>query len=79
MWAEDIFPNLAKFKLEQSNSKQVLNGNVSIAVIMAAVAGTISRNNQIKKASKTEKDSKILLYNMRQNFLYYLSTCVLTL
>lgn len=52
MWAEDIFPNLAKFKLEQSNSKQVRNGNVSIAVIMAAVAGTISRNNHSKTWTK---------------------------
>lgn len=53
MWAEDTFPNLAKLKLEQSNSKKVLNGNVSEAVIMAEVLDTISRNNQRKKRSKT--------------------------
>lgn len=47
------FPNLAKLKLEQSNSKKVLNGNVSEAVIMAEVLDTISRNNQRKKRSKT--------------------------
>lgn len=52
MRAEDIFPKLAKLKLEQSNSKKVHNGNVSETVIMAEVLDTISRNNQRQEESQ---------------------------
>lgn len=72
-----VFLNLEKFRLEQSNSKQLLNGNVSVAVIMPVVPGTSLRNNQIKKKSKMEEESKIVIYNVRQNFLYNLTACQL--
>lgn len=52
MRAEDIFPKLAKLKLEQSNSKKVRNGNVSETVIMAEVLDTISRYNQRQEESQ---------------------------
>lgn len=56
--------------MEQSNSKQLLNGNVSVAVNMAAVPGTSSRSNQIKKKSKTKEEGNIVINDVRQDLLY---------
>lgn len=73
VWAEDVFPSPEKFKLEKRNSKQFLNGNVSVAVFMAAEADTSSRSNQMKRKNKTGKESKIPIYSVRQDFYYNLS------
>lgn len=77
VWAEDAFPSLEKFKLEKRNSEQFLNGNVSVAVFMAAEPDTSSRNNQKKKKKKTGEESKIAIYSERQDFCYNLTVCQL--
>lgn len=77
VWAEDVFPSLEKFKLEKRNSKQFLNGNVSVAIFMAAEPDTISRNSQIKKKNKMGEESKIAIYSVRQDFCYNLTVCQL--
>lgn len=77
VWAEDVFPSLEKFKLEKRNSKQFLNGNVSVAIFMAAEPDTSSRNSQMKKTNKMGEESKIAIYSVRQDFCYNLTVCQL--
>lgn len=77
VWAEDVFPSLEKFKLEKRNSEQFLNGNVSVAVFMAPELDTGSRSNQMKKKNKTEEETKIVIYTVRQDFSYNLTLSTL--
>lgn len=77
VWAEDVFPSLEKFKLEKRNSKQFLNGNVSVTVFMAAEPDASSRNSQRKKKNKTGEESKIAIYSVRQDFCSNLTVCQL--